>query len=67
MNFGRMARGAAAAVEFTTMPVAGAFAGHYIDLYLGTDPALTVTMCVLGFVIGTIRLTRELSTLQRGS
>ncbi len=66
IGFGRMARYAAAGVEFSTMPVAGAVAGHYLDLHFGTDPMLTVVLCLAGFVAGIVHLARELSDLQRG-
>ena len=60
-----MARYSAAAMEFTTMPIAGAVLGHYIDAYLKTDPALTIVFLIVGFIGGTINLIRQLSILQK--
>ena len=66
-NVGRMARYAAAAVEFASMPVAGALLGHYLDLYFKTDPILTLIMLLLGVLGGFIHLVRTLSEMQKGS
>lgn len=65
ISAGRMARYAAVAMNFAIMPVAGAFAGHYLDLYFKTEPILTVIMCLGGFAGGTIELIRGLSALQK--
>lgn len=64
-NYGRMARYAAAGMNFAFSPAVGAFIGHYLDLYFKTDPILTIILCLGGFVGGTINLIRELSVLQK--
>ena len=50
----------AAATEFTTSPLAGAIAGHYLDAYFKTDPLLTIILLVAGFIAGTVYLIRIL-------
>ncbi len=60
-----MARYAAAGMNFAISPAAGAFLGHYLDLYFKTDPILTIILCLGGFVAGTVELIRELSSLQK--
>lgn len=65
MNYGRMARFAAAGMNFAISPAAGALFGHYLDLYFKTDPLLTIILCLGGFVVGTVELIRELSSLQK--
>lgn len=65
MSYGRMARYAAAGMNFAISPAAGAIFGHYLDLYFKTDPILTIILCLGGFVAGTVNLIRELSSLQK--
>jgi F0F1-type ATP synthase assembly protein I len=43
-------------MEFTTSPIAGAVAGHYLDAYFKTDPLLTIVMLIGGFIAGTVYL-----------
>jgi F0F1-type ATP synthase assembly protein I len=50
----------AAATEFTTSPIAGAVAGHYLDAYFKTDPLLTIIFLIAGFVGGTVYLIKIL-------
>ena len=57
---GNAAKYLAAAMEFTTSPIAGAVAGHYLDLYFKTDPLLTITMLIAGFIAGTVYLVKIL-------
>lgn len=65
ISYGRMARYAAAGMNFAISPAAGAILGHYLDLYFKTDPILTIIFCLSGFVAGTVNLIRELSSLQK--
>jgi len=50
----------AAATQFTTSPLAGAIAGHYLDAYFGTDPFLTILLWLAGFIGGTVFLIKIL-------
>jgi F0F1-type ATP synthase assembly protein I len=67
MRVGRVARWAAAGIEFASMPVAGALLGHYLDLYFATDPVLTLIMFLLGVLAGFIHLIRTLGEMRKES
>lgn len=51
--------------EFSGPIVAGALIGHYLDLYLHTDPWLTFVLFLAGLFLGFYRLIRELQLAQR--
>ena len=65
MTAGKMARFAAIGWEFAMPMVAGAFIGHYLDLYFHSDPWMTLVMFMLGLFAGFYRLIQELSAFQR--
>ena len=65
LSTGRMMRFAAIGFEFAWPMIAGAILGHYLDLYLHTDPWLTLVMFLLGVFIGFYRLIQELVLFQR--
>ena len=50
----------AAAMQFTTSPIAGGAAGYFADLYFKTAPTLALIGFVMGFIAGTINLVRLL-------
>ena len=50
----------AAAMQFTTSPIAGGAVGYFADKYFGTTPILALLGFVLGFIGGTINLVRIL-------
>jgi F0F1-type ATP synthase assembly protein I len=65
MSPGRMMRFATIGFEFAWPMVAAAIAGHYLDVYLHTDPWLTLVMFLLGVGVGFYRLVQELMLFQR--
>jgi F0F1-type ATP synthase assembly protein I len=62
---GKAARFTAIGFEFSGPIIAGAIAGHYLDLYLHTDPWMTFTLFITGVILGFYRLIRELQLVQR--
>ena len=58
-------RFAAIGWEFATPMIVGALIGHYLDIYLHTDPWLTLVMFMLGLFAGFYRLIQELALFQR--
>lgn len=50
----------AAAMQFTTSPIAGGAVGYFADKYFKTGPTLALVGFVLGFIAGTINLVRLL-------
>jgi F0F1-type ATP synthase assembly protein I len=50
----------AAAMQFTTSPIAGGAVGFFADKHFGTAPKLALVGFVLGFIGGTINLVRIL-------
>lgn len=57
----------AAAVQFTSSPLAGAIGGHYLDVYFKTDPIIAVIGLIAGMVTGTVYLIRILREPQDNS
>jgi len=55
----------AAAMQFTTSPIAGGAAGYFADKYFRTGPTLALIGFVLGFIGGTINLVRLLKVPQK--
>ena len=64
---GTWARWLAVALDIAMMPAAGALIGHYVDEYFGTDPILTVTLCILGVVARFVELIRTAKEMQQDS
>ncbi len=62
---GKMLRYAAIGTEFVSPIVVGPVVGHYLDLYFGTDPKLTVLMLLLGVIAGGFNLVRETRNFER--
>jgi F0F1-type ATP synthase assembly protein I len=61
---GKMVRYASVGVEFTSPMLAGAIIGHYLDVYMKTDPYLTLIMFLLGVFAGFYRLIMTLKDFQ---
>ncbi|MCL5044636.1 MAG: AtpZ/AtpI family protein [Deltaproteobacteria bacterium] len=52
-------------VELVSPPVAGALLGHYLDLYFGTEPWLTLVMLVTGVIAAIYRMVQVLNAMSR--
>jgi F0F1-type ATP synthase assembly protein I len=57
----------AAAMQFTTSPIAGGAAGYFADAYFKTGPTFALVGFVLGFIAGTINLVRLLKIPTKSS
>jgi F0F1-type ATP synthase assembly protein I len=62
---GKTARFLGIGVEFSGPIIAGALIGHFIDLYLHTDPWFTFVLFLLGVGLGFYRLIREVQLASR--
>lgn len=63
----KLARYASIGVEFTSPIIAGAILGHYLDVYLHTDPLFTLILFLTGVFTGFYRLIVIARDLRRDS
>ena len=58
MKNSKLIRFTAIAAVFTSPPLAGVVLGHLLDEHFHTDPWLTITLLIVGFIDGTWNLVR---------
>jgi F0F1-type ATP synthase assembly protein I len=65
--FLRYSKYGAVAFEFVGSIAAGVFIGYQLDVWLGTDPWLVMSMTIAGTVIGFYRMVQILRRLERNT
>jgi F0F1-type ATP synthase assembly protein I len=66
---GKYARPLAMALEIPMSPIAGGIMGHYIDVYLHSEPWFTGILAFAGFIhsiVTVIRIAREVPPTSQG-
>jgi len=67
MKNNKLIRFTSVAAVFTSPPLAGVVLGHLLDEHFHTDPWLTITLLIAGFIDGTYNLVRMTRSYMRES